>query len=619
MSRTKIAAGLVAGLAGLALASVLLIEDEAPQVAPTNFAQVAEQAPDRAPASEPEPRLDPTLAMRMPTAIGLEHDEQAAFRFELESVASLMEGEATRPLFGVAGAGTLTVTRCASESELALLFAFRPERIDLTGIDPAHAPAIQEALQGEHHLLVEGTAQGQIERLAVVGCEHPKARAILETWLTRVHLVLPSSVTETWTAAAWDSSGEAEDVHTLDLAGADLRVERRRSYAESGGAKRASTGSILFDLDDRGLVSGALGREQHAVMQGEAGALTWSDRTRLERTKLIQDSGAAERWASLASTASFKVEPTQSQGETRSKTRSAPELLAKLHETDGLAALALNLGQPGVLAATLELARTSTDLETRRRAIDAIALGNGPAAQRALLQLAQDPNTPQELLQNVFLGFGDAGVIIPEALTFLGETLRDPSTQRQGRAELAAQALGYLASQGTPEVAEGVAAELAARLESQAPEGLEGKLVEALGNSKSPLALGPIGERVASESPELRARAVVALRSFESEEAQSLIVEAAQDSDADVRLAATLTLGSRDPSVASEAVLTLLRDDDPQVRGQATSVAGAWLQADNIEWSEGARESLVEALNKVASEDSARAVRARAESALSAS
>lgn len=616
MSRTKIAAGLVAGLLGLALASLLVLEDEGPTAQASAPLAATQAASPAAPASEPEAQNDPTLVMRVPTSIGLEQDEQAAFVFDFKSVATIMEGQESRPLFGVAGAGTLTVTRCASTSELALLYAFRPEAVSLQGIDPAHAPAIEEALLGSHQVLVEATSQGQVERLAVVGCEHPKARAILETWFTRAHLVLPAQAQATWTTSAWDPSGAAQDVHTLDPAGADLRVERKRAYAETEGAKRASTGAILFDLDDRGLVSGALGQEQHAVLQREAGALTWHDTTHLERTALVKDSGAAARWASLAAAASFKADAQlRETNATRAAPRPVSELMAGLHETDGLAALALRMGQPGVLEATLNLVRTSGDLETSRRAIDAIGLANGPAAQAALLELARDPNTPEELLQNVFLGFGDAGVIVPEALTFLGETLRAEAPRR---AELAAQALGYLASKGTPELAEGVAAELAARLEDETSPALELKLVEALGNSKSPLALSAIGERVSSDSAPLRAQAVVALRALEGEEVDGLIAEASLDSDPTVRLEATITLGKRDPSVSREPLLNLLQDDDAQVRGQASSVLGAWLQADNVEWAEGEREALVAALTKVAQEDTAKAVRARAESALSA-
>ena len=613
---TKIAAagGLLAALISLGLGAVLLGEETE---RPAAVAAAAHEAPaERAPAQTPALR-EPQLLGQVPLVCGLEPGEEVRYVFELESAASLFQGEDSRELFTLGGAGELSLARCdAGGEERQLLYTFRPQGLTLAGLDPALAPTLEEALQAEHHVLVRTDPRGEVLGVAVVGVAQPRARAILKAWFARLHVVLPRQAAARWTVAAWDPAGSAEDTYLVDAEqGAALHLRRERRYQSDAGSLRESSGALELDLDPRGLLIKATGSERHALIQGEAGAISWLDTTRLERLESAPRAGLAALWSQLAAEVRFELVPTEEGGEVRpAAQRPLSEVLAALGSDAGAVAdLALRIREPGALEAALDAARRGP-LETRRRAIDAIALGNGPAAQRALLELARDAELPLELRQNVYLGLGEAGVLIPEARRFLSAELEGQETEG---AELAAQALGYLAARATqPALAEEVAGELAARLEAGAAPALEQRLVEALGNTRSEAALGLVGARIESESPALRVEAVAALRNLGSEEAQGLLVNAAQDAEPAVRIEAAQALSQRDPASSGEALLGLLNDEDPQVRSQAAESLGAWLRADDLEWAEGEREAIAAELTRVEREDEAEAVRGVAARAL---
>ena len=109
-------------------------------------------------------------------------------------------------------------------------------------------------------------------------------------------------------------------------------------------------------------------------------------------------------------------------------------------------------------------------------------------------------------------------------------------------------------------------------------------MIEKLGATRNPKALGWICESLGDDMSEVRASAAAALVNFPEEKSLELLVGALQDPAAEVREAAATSLGRMEDPRACEHLVAVLRDTAPNVRG---SVAAAlrnlgWV-ADNAE------------------------------------
>lgn len=280
--------------------------------------------------------------------------------------------------------------------------------------------------------------------------------------------------------------------------------------------------------------------------------------------------------------------------------------------TDVLARLVAE--RPAAIADVLDALKhdSGLGLTARTELVAALAEADTPEAQRALLDIARDAALePPDLRQTATMRLGLSDDPTEETVEGLSELARSSEGEGKSTAALMLGSAARRAAEGVDEAQRAVADQAVDQLVESlqnADDPQEAALyLEALGNSHDPAVFEHTRDALESESTQVRASALSALRNLEGAEVDAVIGEMARNDPAsDVRLKAVDVLRQRPATEASRDTLGAIikQDEDEFVRGQALEVIAAQgppeVSKPLLEWA--AQNDSSEALRKVASE-----------------
>lgn len=538
-------------------------------------------------------------------------------------------GDSREPKTALEGEFDINVTASGMHGERKILrLDVRARRLALSGgaeLEDLKPSFNRGAAQGVPVLMAPS---GSFERIVLPDDLDTWTHGLLRQLAANLQVVLPGATPgPRWTSREHDMAGEY--VARYERADVDLLHKRKVDYLShvQGNMTQAREGRSVITLRDDGIPTRVRTDYDETLKVGDT-TVTYAVHDNLS---LIGVHTVAVEPPSLGAQAGIAL----SQGSTsKLYSRDYYEKLAKGHDVRSvleglqadddprertsrmsiLEAILRTRGQGAVQEAQTAV-RELDDEDAVRYVIGAMEGAFTPEAQRALVDLARDPELGPERRTAVInqLGFGDDAVV--GTLRELAEMASDDGFDEalQTSAELALGGAIRRADTEDPAVAE-VAAEAVTRLSEQALHAQTRQTritaVDALGNSGQASALPAIKTLLQDQDPVIRETSVAALRHLSGSDVDVMINDRLLSDDSSrVRRAAADTLRVRELTPDTRSALSEVIVSEPEVEVRQTAVNSAKVQLTR-------HPQLLDALAVAAERDSDEHIRASAAEAV---